>query len=70
MDIRTFYKYNRLARRGLVSPLSCETCNNEFVLRATEDADPLLQCFYCDRIIQPGLGLYDRIKAILSEFEV
>ena len=70
MDIRVFHKYNRLAKRGIVSPLSCNVCDNEYVLRASEDADPLLQCFYCDRIIQPGLGMYDRIKAVLSEFEV
>ena len=67
MEIQTFHKYNRLARRGLAEPLRC-SCGVDYTLRATEDGDPLLQCFVCDSITQPGLKLYERIKAVNSEF--
>lgn len=68
MNIAEFHKYNRLARRGFVDSLACPSCEFEYVLRATEDGDPVLQCFSCGSLVQPGLGMYDRIVTINKEF--
>jgi hypothetical protein len=70
MEIQTFHRYNRLVRRGLTRPLLCPHCEQEYTLRATEDAEPVLQCFNCDSWVQPGLGLYDKIKAVVKEHYV
>lgn len=68
MEFQTFHRYNRLAKRGMVKPLSCPDCDNPYTLRTTEDAEPLLQCFYCDTLVQPGLRLYNDIRAVVTEF--
>jgi hypothetical protein len=68
MNISEFHKYNRLARRGFVDALACPTCGEEYVLRATHDAEPVLQCFVCNSLTQPGLKMYERILAVNTEF--
>ncbi len=66
MNIMYFHKYNKLVEKGYTKPLTC-TCGEAYTLRATEDGDPLLQCFSCNSIVQPGLGIYDNIKAVVKE---
>lgn len=68
MEISDFHKYNRLVRRGLTDALVCPQCSTEYVLRATEDGEPVLECFVCPSRVQPGLKIYDRIKAVNKEF--
>lgn len=68
MDIRYFHKYNKLVRRGLTKPLT-HRCGEEYTLRATEDGDPVLQCLNCQSLIQPGLNIYDQIRAVVKEHE-
>lgn len=68
MDIHEFHQYNRLVRRELVDPLTCDVCGFELITRMTLDADPLLQCLSCNVTIQPGLNLYNRIVAVNKEF--
>lgn len=68
MDIRYYHKYNKLVRRGLTKPLT-HRCGTEYTLRATEDAEPVLQCFGCNTMVQPGLALYEQIKAVVKEHE-
>jgi hypothetical protein len=67
MDISYFHRYNRLVRRGVVKPLAHGACGNEYVLRATDDAEPVLQCVWCNTLTQPGLAEYNRIKAVVKE---
>lgn len=67
MDIHIFHMYNRLVRRGLAKPLTC-SCNEVYTLRATYDGEPVLQCFMCDSLVQPGLGLYNDVRAVVKEF--
>lgn len=67
MDISYFHRYNRLVRRDIVKPLMHDICDNEYVLRATEDAEPVLQCTWCNTLTQPGLAEYNRIKAVVKE---
>lgn len=75
MDIREFHKYNRLVRQKRAQPLTC-SCNqatgvpNEYVLRATQDGEPVLYCAWCNSNTQPGLKMYDRIVATNKEFYV
>jgi len=66
MDFQVFHRYNRLARRGIVEPLRCPYCEEEVVTRAQGD-QPVLQCFNCDLVVDPGVGLYDRIRAVVTE---
>lgn len=70
MEIQEFHKYNRLVKRGFADPLACSTCETEYILRATEDGDPLLWCIMCPSLVQPGLKIYDRISAVNKEFYV
>lgn len=62
MDFPTFHRYRRLVRRGLAEPLRCGTCETEYVLMVGEEDEPLLKCFTCNSLTQPGLALYDRVK--------
>lgn len=67
MEIQTFHRYRRLVRRGLAKPLECPDCKEEYTLRTTEDGEPVLQCFYCGALVQPGLRLYNEVEAIVKE---
>lgn len=67
MEIQTFHKYRRLVKRGIVKPLSCPDCNEEYTLRTTEDAEPVLQCCFCNTLVQPGLRLYNEVDAVVKE---
>lgn len=66
MNIQMFHLYNRLVRRNLVKPLVCQ-CETVYVLRATEDGDPVLQCFGCNSLVQPGIAMYDQVVAVVKE---
>lgn len=67
MNIQMFQRYRRLVDAGMVKPLTCGKCEQEYILRASEDGDPLLQCLNCDRMVQPGLRLYDQVCAVVRE---
>lgn len=68
MDIQYFHKYNRLVRRGLTKPLACPHCEHEYVLRATVNAEPVLYCAWCDSLVQPGINMYNNVRAVVKEF--
>lgn len=68
MDIQYFHKYNRLVRRGVTKPLACPQCGHEYTLRATESAEPVLQCSWCNSLVQPGLNMYNNVVAVVKEF--
>lgn len=67
MEITIFHLYNRLVRRNMAKPLTCHTCDNAYALRATEDGEPVLQCFGCNSMLQPGLDMYDDIVSVVKE---
>lgn len=67
MEIRNFHLYNRLVARGFVKPLTCDHCDNPYTLRATETNEPVLQCNWCNSLVQPGLNLYNRVVAVVKE---
>lgn len=67
MDIRVFHAYNNLADAGYVKQLTCPHCDQVYVTRMTEDAEPLLACVWCNTIIQPGLKLYQQVLAVVKE---
>lgn len=70
MEFQVFHKYNRLVRRGLAEPLLCPNDDNRLVVAIGEDDEPMLHCYFCDTNIKPGLRLYERIRAIVSEYYV
>ena len=67
MDHQTFHKYNRLVKRGLVRPLACPHCDTTYVLRATDEGEPRLQCLGCNSLITPGLETYRQVQAVVKE---
>lgn len=67
MDIQTFHRYNKLVRRGIVKAITCPSCGYEYILRATEDGDPVLECMTCSIRLQPGLRLYSDILSVVKE---
>lgn len=67
MKIQAFHKYNRLVDEGKVKALACGICGEPFIMRSTLDGDPLLGCMNCERIIQPGLALYEQVLAVVKE---
>jgi hypothetical protein len=67
MDFQTFHLYNRLVRRGMVKALTCPVCDSEYVLRRSENDDPVLQCFTCQTLTQPGLKIWSRVDAVVRE---
>lgn len=67
MDFQTFHQYNKLVRRGYVKPLACPICETEYVLRVSVDDDPVLQCFSCNTLTQPGIRLWDQVRAVVKE---
>lgn len=66
MDIRYFHKYRRMVRRGFAEPLTCEDCENEFALRVDDENEPVLECFTCEKVVKPGLRVYDEIKRVVK----
>lgn len=67
MEFQTFHNYNRLVRRGIVKPLACPHCENEFALSIGEDDEPVLKCFFCGTLTLPGLDMYNRVRAVVTE---
>lgn len=68
MDFQTFHKYNRLARRGFVKPLTCGHCGNELVLRLTDEDEPGLECYHCITQFVIRESFYEDIRAVVKEF--
>lgn len=68
MNHQTFHKYNRLVKRGVVAPLVCAHCQREYTLRADEEGNTMLQCFFCDSLVYPGLNLYSQVAGVVAEF--
>lgn len=67
MDIRVFHMYNNLADAGTVKQLTCPDCDQAYVTRITEDGEPLLACVWCNTITQPGIRLYNQVRAVVNE---
>ena len=70
MDFQTFHTYNRLARRGIVDHLTCPDDGTRLQLMLGEHSEPVLHCWFCDSTLVPGLDLYNRVNAVVSEFTV
>lgn len=62
----TFHKYNRLVRRGLTRPLTCD-CGEEVVTVLGFEDTLMLQCFGCDTLTSPGTNTIDNVTAIVKE---
>lgn len=66
MDFQIFHLYNRLVRRDMAEALACPTCEEVYVLREKEDK-PVLQCFGCQSLVEPGLTMWNEIQAVVKE---
>jgi hypothetical protein len=67
MDIQAFHKFNRMVKRGDADPIVCEVCDNAYVLRADQDAQPYFECFFCNVVVHPSLRVYDEVCKIVKE---
>ncbi|AXH68731.1 hypothetical protein SEA_COMRADE_13 [Streptomyces phage Comrade] len=67
MEWSIFHNYRHLADEGKVKHLQCPDCGHNLTTRLGQDDEPTLWCAICDSTIRPGLDLYDRIRAVVSE---
>ena len=65
MDIQYFHHYNKLVRRDLVVPLTCE-CGTVYARRADEEGEPYFDCYGCNSQTRPSQKFYDEIRAVVS----
>lgn len=65
-DFRTFHRYSKLVRRGLVQPLKC-SCGNTYVTALGEEDQLVLRCFTCGTDRVPGEGTKDNVRAVVKE---
>lgn len=70
MDIQVFHAYNRLVAQGVTKPLTCPDCDQIYVIRITEDNEPLLACVWCNTVVQPGIRLYSDVHSVVKEHNV
>lgn len=70
MDYHVFHRYNELADKGKVKPLSCDICGTHLAVRRGKDDEPELQCFTCGTRRRPGLKRYETILAVVKEHNV
>ena len=61
-----YHAYNRLAKRGIVDPLSCHMCYKEVTLIRDENDNPAFKCWNCDKVIKPGLNTYESVKWVVE----
>lgn len=70
MLFQPFHDYNRMVRRGAAEPLLCEHCGTEFTLRMAAFTDaPVLQCFGCGALVNPGKRVYDDVCAAVEAYK-
>lgn len=63
MEFDVFHKYRRLVARGILEPLKCPSCDVEYTVRIGAFDEPVLECFSCNSLLQPGGRLYNDMKA-------
>jgi hypothetical protein len=61
-----FHKYNKLVRRGLVQPLTCD-CGTPYVTSSDENADLILRCYSCNTRVTPGINTIGNVRAVVKE---
>ena len=66
-----FHAYNKLVRRGLVKPLTCQ-CGGNMVTGLRKhtmiDEDELvLDCYDCGSVTVPGEATLDDVRAVVKE---
>jgi ribosomal protein L37AE/L43A len=66
-DFDYFHKYRRLARRGLVKPLTCPKCGTEYITRLGPQDLLLLNCTTCDVDVKPGAHTMNNVRAVVGE---
>lgn len=65
MDFQIFHRYNKLVRRGVAKPLT-HHCGQEYTIM-NGSGEPVLRCWYCNTLTEPGKTLYDGIVAVVKE---
>jgi hypothetical protein len=68
MDFQLFHKYNKLVRRNLVEPLTCNHCDTEYVIQIGAFDEPVLRCLPCATIVYPGIRAYEEMKAVVNHY--
>ena len=67
-----FHAYNKMANRGVVTPLTCSYCYGNVFLQLGKNDEPELHCYRCGVDTQPGTDLINRMRRELRNhnFEV
>jgi hypothetical protein len=64
-----FHAYNKLVRRGLTKPLTCD-CGETQVTTLEKVGDDdllLLECYSCGTTTRPGLTTINNVRAVVTE---
>jgi hypothetical protein len=64
-----YHAYNKLARRGIVDPLTCHLCRETVQVRIGKEDEPVFWCQNCEKLIKPGLNTYEAIRNVVLEHE-
>lgn len=68
MDFQTLHRYNTLARRGLVPPMTCPWCSSTDITTVMGyDDEPAVMCYGCNTMTIMGGKWFDELKAKVEE---
>lgn len=68
-EFALLHAYRRLVRRGLVEPLKCGSCGEEYVMMLSEDDTPRMECFGCGAEWSPGKAFFERLKKVIQSYQ-
>ena len=61
------HKYNKLVRREMAEPLTCEQDGWDYTVRLGDDGEPVLKCYACGGRLTPGEKMYAEIQRVVEE---
>ena len=64
-----WHRFNRLVKEEKARPILCPDCETVLFTRVKGEVDdtPFLWCHVCDTFLSPGLDVYSRVRAVVSE---
>jgi RNase P subunit RPR2 len=64
-----WHRYRLLVKEEKVRAISCPDCDTALITRVkgTVDDTPHLWCHICDTFLRPGLDVYSRVRAVVTE---
>lgn len=61
------HAFRKKVANGEAIAIKCPDCNDELFVAVGADMEPVLRCYYCRSIINPGLNVWEQIKRVLND---